>query len=138
MVETPAAAMTADILAAEADFFSIGTNDLTQYTLAMDRGHAGLAAQFDALHPAVLRLIAATVQGAALHRRPVAVCGGLACDPVAAPILIGLGVRGLSGPAGQIAAIKAVIRNLTLDDCKHLASKALTAASAAEVRALAR
>jgi phosphoenolpyruvate-protein kinase (PTS system EI component) len=85
-----------------------------------------------------LRLIAATAQGAERHRRPVAVCGGLASDPVAAPILIGLGVRGLSGPASQIAGIKAVIRNLTLDDCKHLASKALTAASAAEVRALAR
>jgi phosphocarrier protein FPr/phosphocarrier protein len=138
MVETPAAAMTADILAAEADFFSIGTNDLTQYGLAMDRGHAGLASQFDALHPAVLRLIAATVQGAERHRRPVAVCGGLASDPVAAPILVGLGVRGLSGPASQIGDIKAVIRNVTLDECKHLASKALAATSAAEVRALAR
>ncbi|HEY4275877.1 MAG TPA: phosphoenolpyruvate--protein phosphotransferase [Rhizomicrobium sp.] len=138
MVETPAAAMTADILAAEADFFSIGTNDLTQYALAMDRGHAGLAGQFDALHPAVLRLIAATAEGAARHGRHVAVCGGLASDPVAAPILIGLGVRGLSGPASRIADIKAAVRDVTLEDCKRLASKALGATSAAAVRALAR
>ncbi|MBN9555419.1 MAG: phosphoenolpyruvate--protein phosphotransferase [Alphaproteobacteria bacterium] len=138
MVETPAAAMTADRLAAEADFFSVGTNDLTQYALARDRGHAGLAAQFDALHPAVLRLIAATVEGARRHHRPVAVCGGLAFDPAAAPILLGLGVRDLSGPAGQVADIKAVLRDVTLQDCEALASKALEAESAAAVRALAR
>jgi phosphocarrier protein FPr/phosphocarrier protein len=138
MVETPAAAMTADMLAAEADFFSIGTNDLTQYGLAMDRGHAGLASAFDALHPAVLRLIAATVEGARRHHRPVAVCGGLAFDPVAAPILVGLGVRGLSGPAAQVAGIKAVLRKMTLEDCEALASEALQADCAAAVRALAR
>lgn len=138
MVETPAAAMTADLLAAEADFFSIGTNDLTQYALAMDRGHAGLAAQFDALHPAVLRLIAATVGGAGRHHRPVAVCGGLAFDPAAAPILVGLGVRGLSGPAGQVADIKALLRDKTLEECEVLAAKALEADCAAAVRALAR
>jgi phosphocarrier protein FPr/phosphocarrier protein len=138
MVETPAAAMTADRLAAEADFFSVGTNDLTQYALAMDRGHAGLAAQFDALHPAVLRLIAATVEGARRHHRPVAVCGGLGFDPAAAPILLGLGVGGLSGPAGQVASIKAVLRDVTLQDCEALASKALEAESAVAVRALAR
>jgi phosphoenolpyruvate-protein phosphotransferase len=137
MVETPAAAITADLLAAEADFLSIGTNDLTQYCLAMDRGNAGLAADFDALHPAVLRLIAATIDGAARHGRPVSVCGGLASDLVAAPILIGLGVRGLSAAAAQIPALKARIHDLTLDQCRLLAEKALAAASAAEVRALA-
>jgi phosphocarrier protein FPr/phosphocarrier protein len=137
MVETPAAAITADLLAAEADFLSIGTNDLTQYCLAMDRGNAGLASAFDALHPAVLRLIAATIDGAARHGRPVSVCGGLASDVAAAPILIGLGVRGLSAAAAQIPALKARIHDLTLDQCRRLAEKALAASSAAEVRALA-
>ena len=136
MVETPAAAITADILAAEADFLSIGTNDLTQYCLAMDRGNAALAQQFDALHPAVLRLIAATTQGADRHDRRTGVCGGLASDPAAAAILIGLGVRGLSSTAGQIADLKTVIGNATLEQCQRLASKALAATSAAEVREL--
>ena len=136
MVETPAAAMTADLLAAEADFLSIGTNDLTQYCLAMDRGHAGLAPEFDALHPAVLRLIAATTEGAAKHARPVAVCGGLASDVLAAPVLIGLGVRSLSAAAGQIPALKAHIRGVTLDQCRRLAEKSLAAHAPADVRAL--
>ncbi len=137
MVETPAAAITADLLAAEADFLSIGTNDLTQYALAMDRGNAAFASDFDALHPAVLRLIAATTDGAARHGRPVSVCGGLASDVAAAPILVGLGVRGLSATATQIPALKARIHNVTLDQCRLLAEKALAASSAAEVRALA-
>ncbi len=136
MVETPAAAMTADLLAAEADFLSIGTNDLTQYCLAMDRGHAGLAPDFDALHPAVLRLIAVTTEGAAKHGRPVGVCGGLASDILAAPVLVGLGVRGLSAAAGQIPALKARLRSVTLDQCRRLAEEALAAHSAADVRAL--
>ena len=136
MVETPAAAMTADILAAEADFLSIGTNDLTQYCLAMDRGNAALAPQFDALHPAVLRLIAATTKGADQHGRRTGVCGGLASDLAAAPILIGLGVRSLSSTASQIADLKTVIGTLTLDQCQRLAAKALAATSAADVREL--
>lgn len=136
MIETPAAAITADILAAEADFFSIGTNDLTQYCLAMDRGNAQLAGQFDALHPAVLRLIAATAKGADLHERRTGVCGGLGSDVAAAPILIGLGVRSLSGTAGQIADLKARIATLTIDQCRRLAEQALCAASATQVREL--
>ena len=119
MVETPAAAVTADILAAEADFLSIGTNDLTQYGLAMDRGNARLASQFDALHPAVLRLIAAATNGAARHesRRAGSVAGWRPI-PLAAPILIGLGVRSLSATAGQIAELKAAIANVTLEECQ--------------------
>ena len=136
MVETPAAAVTADILAAEADFMSIGTNDLTQYGLAMDRGNANLAADCDALHPAVLRLIAATCEGAAKHNYPVAVCGGLASDPLAAPVLIGLGVRGLSATIGAVAELKMIIGNLDLEQCRALARQALAASSAAEVRQL--
>ncbi|MBN9546374.1 MAG: phosphoenolpyruvate--protein phosphotransferase [Alphaproteobacteria bacterium] len=136
MIETPAAAITADILAAEADFFSIGTNDLTQYSLAMDRGNARLAAQFDALHPAVLRLIAATAKGADRYERRTGVCGGLGSDVTAAPILIGLGVRSLSGTASQIAEQKAAIGSLTLAQCRDLAEKALAATSASDVRGL--
>ena len=86
-------------LAREVDFLSIGTNDLTQYTLAMDRGHAELATRIDGLHPAVLRLIARRVQAQRMHRCPVAVCGGLASDPAAVPVLLGLGVQRVVGGA---------------------------------------
>ena len=115
MVETPAAAMLAAELAREVDFLSIGTNDLAQYTLAMDRGHAELARRIDGLHPAVLRLIDATCKGAAVHRCPVAVCGGLASDPAAAPVLLGLGVSELSVVPTLIPQLKSLIRGLTLD-----------------------
>ncbi|HXV00213.1 MAG TPA: phosphoenolpyruvate--protein phosphotransferase [Caulobacteraceae bacterium] len=136
MIETPAAAVTADLLAAEADFLSIGTNDLTQYVLAMDRENPQLAGQTDALHPAVLRLIAATTRGARVHGRQVAVCGGLAADPAAAAILIGLGVTELSAPPAAIPELKAAVRALTFPPCEDLAARALECASAAEVRAL--
>ena len=135
MIETPAAAMLADAISAEVDFLSIGTNDLAQYTLAMDRGHAELAARIDGLHPAVLRLIAATTRGAARHGRPVAVCGGLASDAQAVPILIGLGVTELSVVPKLIPQSKALIRGLTLERCRALASRALELTSAADVRA---
>jgi phosphocarrier protein FPr/phosphocarrier protein len=137
MIETPASAVLADQIAAEADFLSVGTNDLTQYVLAMDRGNPQLAAQLDALNPAVLRLIAQTVEGAEKHGRWVGVCGGLASDPVAAPILVGLGVTELSATPARIPDLKAVIRQVTLADCRKAAKKALALASAAEVRALA-
>jgi phosphoenolpyruvate-protein phosphotransferase len=136
MIETPAAAMLADALAAEVDFLSIGTNDLAQYTLAMDRGHAELAARIDGLHPAVLRLIAATTRGAARHGCPVAVCGGLASDVQAVPVLIGLGVTELSVVPNMIPQSKALIRGLTLDRCRALAAQALELQAAADVRAL--
>ncbi len=137
MIETPASALMADSIAAEADFFSIGTNDLTQYTLAMDRGHPELAARLDALHPAVLRLIARTAQAAQARKRMVAVCGGLASDPVAAPILIGLGVHELSAVPAIVPRLKALIRGLTLAECAGMASEALEQTSAEAVRALA-
>jgi phosphocarrier protein FPr/phosphocarrier protein len=136
MVETPAAAVTADLLAAEADFLSIGTNDLAQYTLAMDRTSAALAAQVDALHPAVLRLVREAAAGGAQHGRTVAVCGGLASEIAAAPILIGLGVTELSAAPAAIPDLKAAIRDLTMDQCRDIAARALACASAAEVRAL--
>ncbi len=136
MVETPAAAVTADLLAAEADFLSIGTNDLSQYALAMDRTNAELATQVDALHPAVLRLIGLAAEGGAKYGRVVAVCGALASDLAAVPILLGLGVTELSGAASSVPEIKALVRTLTLGACRDLALRALTQTSAAEVRAL--
>ncbi|MGB6485542.1 MAG: phosphoenolpyruvate--protein phosphotransferase [Steroidobacteraceae bacterium] len=137
MIETPASALLAESIALEADFFSIGTNDLTQYTLAMDRGHPELAARLDALHPAVLRLIARTAEAAQPRQRMVAVCGGLASDPVAAPILIGLGVHELSAVPSVIPRLKALIRRLTMADCTSVARQALEQISAEAVRALA-
>lgn len=137
MIETPASALMADTLGAETDFFSIGTNDLTQYTLAMDRGHPELASRLDALHPAVLRLIARTAEAAHARKRRVAVCGGLASDPVAAPILIGLGVHELSAVPSIVPRLKALIRRLTLAECGAIARQALEQSSAEAVRALA-
>jgi phosphoenolpyruvate-protein phosphotransferase len=135
MVETPAAAMTADLLARKASFLSIGSNDLTQYALAMDRGNAAVAAGVDGLHPAVLRLIARTCADASKHNTLVAVCGGLAGDALAVPLLIGLGVRELSVPPARIAAIKALVGELSIASCQALAADALALDSAAAVRA---
>jgi phosphocarrier protein FPr len=136
MVEIPAAAVMAEQFAREADFFSVGTNDLTQYTLAMDRGHPKLASQVDALNPAVLQLIALAVKGAQEHGRWVGICGGIAGDSQAVPILIGLGVKELSVSVPAIPAIKAQIRTLSLADCKKLAQKALTLDTGVAVREL--
>jgi phosphoenolpyruvate-protein kinase (PTS system EI component) len=136
MVETPAAAVLADMIAAEADFLSIGTNDLAQYALAMDRTSPQLAAHVDAMHPAVLRLVQQAAAGGAKHRRIVSVCGGLASDPAAAAILIGLGVTELSASPAVVPELKAAIRELMMAQCHDIAARALVQASAAEVRAL--
>jgi phosphocarrier protein FPr/phosphocarrier protein len=138
MIETPAAAVLADQLAAEADFLSIGTNDLAQYVLAMDRGNARLAAGIDALAPAVLRFIAMTGEAGARSGAPVGVCGGLASDFVAAPLLIGLGVGALSGAASRIPELKAFIRTLRKSECEAAARRALELEDSAAVRAFAR
>lgn len=136
MVETPAAALIADDLAAEADFLSIGTNDLTQYILAADRTNAAVSAIADALHPAVLRAIAATVSGGEASGRATGVCGGMAADPAALPLLIGLGVTELSVPPPYIAETKAALRLVDIETCRALARQALAAPDAATVRAL--
>ncbi len=136
MVEVPSVAVMAPQFAAEVDFFSVGTNDLTQYTLAMDRGHPKLAAQVDGLNPAVLRLIAQSVTAAHAADRWVGVCGGMASDPQAVPLLVGLGVDELSVSIPAIPAVKAQIRLLSLATCQDLAARALDLSSAAEVRAL--
>ncbi|MFL5582984.1 MAG: phosphoenolpyruvate--protein phosphotransferase [Gemmatimonadaceae bacterium] len=134
MVETAAAALMADKFAAEADFFSIGTNDLTQYTLAMDRTNPRLAPQVDALHPAVLRLIERTTAGARLHGRWTGVCGALAGDLAAVPVLIGLGVDELSADVPIVPAVKARVRTLSLAECRETARLALEAEDGDEVR----
>jgi phosphocarrier protein FPr len=136
MVEVPAAAIMAAQFAKEADFFSIGTNDLTQYTLAMDRGHPKLAPRVDGLSPGVLHLIDHTVRGAHAAGKWVGVCGGIASDPHGVPILVGLGVDELSISLLAIPAIKAQVRTLDSEECRALAEKALAAESAADVRAL--
>jgi phosphocarrier protein FPr/phosphocarrier protein len=137
MIETPAAAVLADSIAAEADFLSVGTNDLTQYVLAADRGNTAVSARADPLHPAVLRLIRQAAEGAQKHKRWIGVCGGLASDPLAAAILIGLGVTELSAAPAAVPAIKAAVRRLRTDDCRGLAERACAAGSAHEVRAMA-
>jgi phosphocarrier protein FPr len=136
MIEVPAAAVLADRFAEQVDFFSIGTNDLTQYTLAMDRGHPKLAPFVDALNPSVLRMIDLTVRGADKHGKWVGVCGGVAGDPQAVPILVGLGVKELSVSVPVIPAVKAQVRGLSYGACQELAQRALNADSAAEVRDL--
>ncbi|MFL9930711.1 phosphoenolpyruvate--protein phosphotransferase [Paraburkholderia sp. RL18-103-BIB-C] len=136
MIEVPSAALIAEPLAREVDFFSIGTNDLTQYTLAMDRGHPKLARQADALHPAVLRLIGMTVDGAHKHGKWVGVCGGIASDAMAVPVLVGLGIDELSVSIPAVGSIKAQLARITMDEARKLAASVLQLGTAAEVRAL--
>jgi phosphocarrier protein FPr/phosphocarrier protein len=136
MIEVPAAAVMADRLAAEVDFFSVGTNDLTQYTLAMDRTNPNLAKQLDAFHPAVLRLIGQAAEGARAKGKWIGVCGHMASIPLAAPVLIGLGVTELSATAGAIPDVKAIVRTLTMDVCREVTREALAQDTAADVRRL--
>ena len=136
MIEVPSAALMAPELAREADFFSIGTNDLTQYVLAMDRTHPTLAPHADGLHPAVLRAVDLTVRAGAAAGRWVGVCGGIAGDPVGALILTGLGVDELSMSLPSIAAVKAAMRRYSLGQARAFARQALACATAGDVRAL--
>lgn len=136
MVEVPSAALMAAELAQRVAFFSIGSNDLTQYVLAMDRTHPDLAAVADALHPAVLRAIRATVEGAAAAGIEVAVCGELAGDPAGARILAGLGISELSMDAGSLDEVRLALQGTTDAELRELARRALAAPNAAAVRAL--
>lgn len=136
MVEVPSAAIMADLLAPHVDFFSIGTNDLTQYALAIDRQHPDLAAEADSLHPAVLRLIRMTVEGARKHARWVGVCGGIAGDPFGAALLAALGVDELSMTPRDIPAVKARLRGSDFAALQALASRALDMETADQVRRL--
>jgi phosphoenolpyruvate-protein phosphotransferase len=134
MIEVPAAALMADLFAPLVDFFSIGTNDLTQYTLAMDRDHPRLASQADSFHPSVLRLIAMTVKAAHAHGKWVGVCGAMASERLAVPLLLGLGVDELSVSVPMIAPVKATVRELALADCQVIAQQVLGLESAGQVR----
>ncbi len=136
MLEIPAAALIADHLAPLVDFFSVGTNDLTQYAMAAERGNSQVAALADPLHPAVLRLIERATAAAAAAGIPVAVCGEVAGERLAVPLLLGLGVRGLSMSHALIPAAKQAVRSVDLAAARVLAGEALAAGSAAEVRTL--
>ncbi len=136
MVEVPSVAVMAEVFAPHVDFFSIGTNDLTQYTLAIDRQHPDLAPMANSLHPAVLRLIDSTVKGARQHGTWVGVCGGLAGDPLGAAILAGLGVNELSMTASDVPAVKAALRAGSHAEMQALAQKALACISFEQVKAL--
>jgi phosphoenolpyruvate-protein kinase (PTS system EI component) len=134
MVEVPAAAVLADQLAADVDFFSIGTNDLSQYTLAMDRTNTELLAQVDALDPSVLRLISGVIQAGHSKGRKVGVCGELAGEPPAIPILLGFGLDEFSMNSPAIPTAKKVIRSIKLEQAREVAARVLQLESAEQVR----
>jgi phosphoenolpyruvate-protein kinase (PTS system EI component) len=134
MVEVPGAAVMSATLAREVDFFSIGTNDLTQYTLAAERGNPNLPGFADALHPAVLRLIEMVVQAAHAEGKWVGVCGELAGDPAAVPVLVGLGVDELSLNPKGIPHVKYILRQLDMEEAQRLAQEVLNTADATAAR----
>jgi len=134
MIEVPSAAITSRQFAEHVDFFSLGTNDLVQYTLAVDRGTARVADLYDPLHPAVLHLIKQVADSAQAADIPAGICGEMASDPEAAVILMGLGILQLSVSPTAIPELKEVIRAIRLDDATQLAAQALTLASGSQVR----
>ncbi len=136
MVEVPSVALMADLFAEEVDFFSIGTNDLTQYTLAVDRGNDLVAQLYEALHPAVLRLIKHTIDAGHRHGIPVSLCGELAGDPQATPILAGMGLDEFSAAPPYLPEVKRVIRAMQFREAQELAEQALQCRTASEVTAL--
>ena len=121
MIETPGAALSADALALESDFFAIGTNDLTAYTLAVDRGETDVAELYDPLHPAVLRLVQFATEAALRMRMPVSVCGEMAANPRLMPLLLGLGLRSFSMAASAVPRVKQAIRAVEIDACARFA-----------------
>lgn len=136
MIEIPAAVSIAGLLAKECDFFSIGTNDLIQYTLAVDRGNENISHLYQPAHPAVLRMIEATANAANAAGLPCAVCGEMASEPRFASLLIGLGIRSLSMSAFALPEVRALVSVLHLDEARELAAAALTLGTAEEVEAL--
>ena len=136
MIEVPAAALVAEQFAPEVDFFSLGTNDLVQYTMAAERGNASVAGLADGLHPSVLRLIRTVAEAASGHGKWAGVCGELASDPTAVPLLMGLGIAELSANAPAIPAVKQAVRAVDTEAARELAEHALELSSASEVRQL--
>jgi phosphotransferase system enzyme I (PtsI) len=135
MIEIPSAAMTADILAKDCAFFSIGTNDLIQYLLAIDRVNDRIAHLYEPTHPAVVRTLKYIVDEAHKRGVPVSVCGEMAGDPVFAPLLLGLGVDGLSMSPTWVPSVKYIVRAMTMADARALAAEALTLESPKEIYA---
>ena len=134
MIETPAAALAAPGLAAHADFFSIGTNDLVQYTLAVDRTNTRLAHLFDPFHPAVLRQIAMVARAGRAARVEVSACGEMATRPLGVLLLLGLGVDVLSVAWRSLPGIKRIVRNCRLDEVRAAAAASLEAPTGAEAK----
>jgi phosphotransferase system enzyme I (PtsI) len=138
MIEVPAAAIRAERFAREADFLSVGTNDLVQYTLATDRGDSDVAGLADPLDPSVLALLAGIVEGAAMHDREVTMCGDMAADPLALLVVLGLGYRRLSMPLAALPFVQEAIRRVDAAELAALAADARLLDTAGEVRALVR
>jgi len=136
MIEMPSAALSADFLAEECDFFSIGTNDLIQYTMAVDRVNEYVSYLYEPLHPALLRLLGDVAKAARVTGIPVTVCGEMAGEPMIAPVLIGLGIRELSMSAVSVPEVKALIRATKTDEAEALVQRISKLATAAEVRAM--
>jgi phosphotransferase system enzyme I (PtsI) len=136
MIETPGAALSADALALEADFFAIGTNDLAMYTLAVDRGDADVAHLYDPLHPAVLRLVQFATEAALRMRMPVSVCGEMAGNPKLTTLLLGLGLRCFSMNAAAVPRVKQAVRAANIDDCVRFARKVMEQSDPNRIRDL--
>ncbi len=134
MIEVPSAVYQAGNLARRVDFLSIGTNDLTQYLLAVDRNNARVASLYDSLHPAVIRAILQVVESARTHGKPVSVCGEMAGDPVAALLLLAMGIDSLSMSVSSLPRVKWVIRNITRDRARQILSEVLILEEAADIR----
>jgi len=136
MIEVPSAAITADLLAKESDFFSIGTNDLIQYTMAVDRGNERIAYLYDPLHPAILRTLQSVVKAAAKAKIRLSLCGEMGGDPLFAMVLVGLGLRELSMSAGSIPGVKKVLRSISYREVCSLVGQAMKLSTGTEIRAL--
>ena len=136
MIETPGAALAADALALECDFFAIGTNDLTAYTLAVDRGDSEVADLYDPLHPAVLRLIQFATEAALRMRMPVSVCGEMAANPRLTPLLLGMGLRSFSMNASALPRVKQVVRAVKIADCARFTRRVMEQSDAAAIQEL--
>jgi phosphotransferase system enzyme I (PtsI) len=138
MIEVPAAALLADQFAREADFFSIGTNDLIQYCLAVDRTNQELAYLASPFHPAILALIRRVVDAAERHHRPVSVCGAMASDPAAAAVLVGLGLRQLSTETSSVLEVKAALARISCEEARAVAERALECVTTTEAEQVVR
>ncbi len=136
MIETPGAALSADALALEADFFAIGTNDLAMYALAVDRAESEVAHLYDPLHPAVLRLVQFATEAALRMRRPVSVCGEMASNPKLTPLLLGLGLRSFSMNASAVPRVKQAVRSVTIDACARFARRVMEQSDPDQIHAL--